>query len=342
MRLFSAACLLIVAVPIGCGPGTPPIETISGQTMGTVYAIRAVVSPDQPNQLLALQDEIDAALVEINRQMSTYDPRSELSAVNQAPAGQWVTVSAELVQLLETARQISDQTQGAFDVTVGPVVNLWHFGPDKERKEFPTDEEIAAALKLVGYQQLETQVDPPAVRKPHDATYVDLSAIAKGYGVDEICRLLEEHGLRQYMVEIGGEVRTAGRKPNGQPWNIAIETPSDEGRRIETIVGLTDQALATSGDYRNFFLHEGRRYSHTIDPQTGRPVEHDLASVSVLHAQCALADAYATALLVLGPDQGYNLAQEQGLAAYFQTRAADGSTSARATDAWQQYVSAQN
>lgn len=305
--------------------------------MGTTYSVRAVSKRDLPDQLKGLQKEVDSLLAEINRQMSTYDPQSELSRFNQAPAEKWVPVSTELLKVIDDARSISDATKGAFDVTVGSVVNLWKFGPDKERKHFPTDQEVAAAKKLVGYQQVKTHYELLAVQKSQDNVYVDLSAIAKGYGVDTVFQMLKERGLTDFMVEIGGEVRATGLKPNGEPWQIGIELPTEKAGEYDAIVGLHDKALATSGDYRNFFMHEGERYSHTINPLTGRPVEHDLASVSVLHNRCAMADGWATALLVLGPEAGYNLAEQQKLAALFQIRKENGTVESKSTTAWQQY-----
>ncbi|MBA2116173.1 FAD:protein FMN transferase [Bremerella alba] len=339
MQNTITASLLWLAVFLGCQQAAPPdpISTIEGQTMGTTYHVRAVTGPQGPQRLTQLQAKVDQLLVQVNRQMSTYDPDSELSRFNGSPANEWFPVSLELIEVIHAARQISDATDGAFDVTVGPAVNLWRFGPDKQRQEFPTDQEIDDAGKLVGYQQVEVQADPPAIRKTQDDVYVDLSAIAKGYGVDVVFDLLQKEGFTDFMVEIGGEVRAAGLKPDGEPWKIGIETPADDARQYNFIVGLRDKGLATSGDYRNFFEHDGRRYSHTINPQTGRPVEHDLASVSVLFDSCMMADGYATALLVLGPVEGYNFAQEHNLAVLFQMRKEDGTVETKATTAWQQY-----
>ncbi|MBI1249307.1 FAD:protein FMN transferase ApbE [bacterium] len=302
--------------------------------MGTTYHISAAGTAENPDPLPKLQGKIDAALAEVNRQMSTYDPESELSKFNQAPADQWFSVSKPLLEVMQDAMSISEASGGAFDVTVGPAVNIWRFGPEKERKSFPTDQEVQAARELVGYQQIQLQADPPALKKSQQDIYVDLSAIAKGYGVDVVADLLEKEGLTSYMVEIGGEVRLGDYKPNGDAWVIGIETPVENQRDVGIKVPLHDTGLATSGDYRNFHWHEGKRYSHTINPQTARPVEHSLASVSVLHDQCALADGYATALLVLGPDAGYNLAEKNHLAAYFQIRNEDGSVETKSTSNW--------
>jgi len=339
MRNITTAGLLGLAVFLGCQQSPPPepIATIQGQTMGTTYNIRAVTGPEGPQRLTSLQGKVDELLKQVNRQMSTYDPESELSRFNRAEANQWLAVSLELIEVVSAARQVSDATDGAFDVTVGPAVNLWRFGPDKKRQEFPTDDEIDQALELVDYQQVDWQVDPPKLQKGQAGIYVDLSAIAKGYGVDVVFQLLRSEGFTDFMVEIGGEVRATGLKPNGEPWLIGIETPSDDTRQYDLVVGLEDKALATSGDYRNYFEHDGRRYSHTINPQTARPVEHDLASVSVLHDNCMQADGYATAFLVLGPVDGYNFAQEHNMAALFQMRKVDGTVETKATTAWQEY-----
>jgi len=321
----------------GCSGELPAsLETFRGQTMGTTYNIRVVVPTEDPNSSEGLHSEIDAVLVEVNRKMSTYDPKSELSKFNQSASTDWQQISLELASVVELSHQISEQSGGAFDITVGPAVNLWNFGPDKKRKQFPTDDEISDALKKIGYQQLEVSVEPPKLKKSSELVYVDLSAIAKGYGVDEVARLLKERGFTDFMVEIGGEVYAAGIKPNGDPWQIGVEKPTSTGQFVYSVVGLSGMALATSGDYRNFFEHKGVRYSHTIDPTTGRPVKHNLTSVSVMHSNCAKADAYATTLLVLGPDEGYNLAQKHNLAALFQIRQKNGEFEAKETTAWQQ------
>ena len=220
--------------------------------------------------------------------------------------------------------EVSRNTQGAFDVTVGPLVNLWGFGPAGRADEMPTDEAIAECQARVGYTRLEVRQEPPALRKRRADVYVDLSAIAKGFGVDEVAKLLERHAVRSYLVEIGGEVRTRGRKPDGGGWRIGIERPVAAVREIECVVELDDRALATSGDYRNFFEREGRRYSHEIDPRTGRPVDHALISVSVLADDCLTADAWATALLVLGPDAALPTARQHGLEVLCMVRSGDG------------------
>ena len=209
-------------------------------------------------------------------------------------------------------------------MTVGPLVNLWGFGPAGRPGVVPTDEAVAACRARVGYGLLEVREEPPALRKHRADVYVDLSAIAKGFAVDEVARLLEQRGVRGYMVEIGGEVRTRGRKPDGGLWRIGIELPVADSAEIACAVELDGRSLATSGDYRNFFEQQGRRYSHEIDPRTGRPVEHGLVSVSVLADDCMTADAWATALMVLGPESALPTAERYGLDVLCMIRTQDG------------------
>ncbi|MFI4874448.1 MAG: FAD:protein FMN transferase [Blastopirellula sp. JB062] len=329
--MAAAWSLLLIA---GCVPAPPAPLQLTGRTMGTTYSVK-LVAPEGDFDADTLQRKIDDHLAEINRQMSTYISDSELSLFNQSEAGDWFSVSRSLAEIVARAKEINAQSEGAFDVTIGPLVNLWNFGPDHHPEKIPSDEAIAAALANVGDAKLAVRLDPPALKKTDDALYVDLSAIAKGYGVDQIAKLVAASGAVAYMVEIGGEVRAAGRKPNGSPWRIAIEKPIPGARAIQEIVELSDRSLATSGDYRNFFEVDGKTYSHAIDPKTGRPLEHALASVSVLHADCESADAFATTLMVLGPEQGYNWAVERELAALFLVRSQAGPV-IRRTPMWPQ------
>ena len=206
---------------------------------------------------------------------------------------------------------ISDETGGAFDITVGPLVNIWGFGPEGEIENIPADLVINQTKEKTGYQNLLVRMDPPALKKKFPDLYCDLSAIAKGFGVDKIAELLKGLGVNNFMVEIGGEVRTAGL--NGQlPWRIGISTP-DERQGIQSVVDLNNDCIATSGDYHNYFEKDGKRYSHTIDPVSGKPITHNLASVSVIFPNCTGADAYATALNVMGPTDALNFARERKL-----------------------------
>ena len=296
---------------------------VSGDTMGTVYKVKVSGPPDG---LTAerLQQEVDARLKYINDRMSTYLPESEISRFNRSKSDEWFEVSPETVAVLGEALEISEKTDGAFDVTVGPLVNLWSFGPEDRHTEIPTDDEIEQAKARVGFRNVEIRPSPPALRKKQPNVYVDLSAIAKGFAVDEVARVLDALGVTRYMVEIGGEVRTRGRKQDGTPWRIGIEKPASTSRVLQHIVELENRSLATSGDYRNFFEKDGRRYSHTIDPRTGRPVEHNLASVSVISDNCTFADAMATALAVMGPDEAFRYATDNDVDVLLIIRGPDG------------------
>lgn len=294
----------------------------TGKTMGTTYSVKVSELPDGVSQV-ALQDEIVRCLETVNRQMSTWLPDSEISRFNRYQETDWFPVSSETAFVVKTAIEVSRKTNGAFDVTVGPLVNLWSFGPGPRGHALPEPAIIEAAKARVGYQFLEVRFDPPALKKTRADVYVDLSAIAKGFGVDQVAELLESRSIADYMVEIGGEVRAKGMKPDGTPWRIGIETPTPFSRGIQRAVALSGQSMATSGDYRNFVIIDGKRYSHTIDPKTGWPVHHQLTSASVIAENCMLADAYATALMVLGPDEGYNWAEQQGLAALLIVREGD-------------------
>ncbi len=233
-------------------------------------------------------------------------------------------VSAELCDMLGRALSISEVTDGAFDVTVGPLVNLWGFGPDGPVAEPPSDEAIATALTAVGHDKIEADCEAKLVRKDVPGLFVDLSGWAKGHAVDELAALLNRMGLENYLVEVGGEIRVRGHNKEGLDWAVAVEAPSMSERAPHAVVRVTNTSVATSGDYRNYFEYDGSYYSHTIDARTGRPVTHNLAAVTVVNPSAAYADAMATALLVLGPEAGPSRAGELDVAAYFLVREATG------------------
>ena len=323
----------------GChGAAGPEVVVLRGSTMGTSYSVQLAEVPASLDAE-ALQRRIDALLAEVNGLMSTYQPDSELSRCNASPSTDWVPVSAELARLVAEAQAIGAASGDAFDITVGPLVNLWGFGPEVKAEQLPSQQEIDAALARIGHAKLAVRLDPPALRKQRPDLYLDLSAIAKGYGVDRVAALLEQAGIANALVEIGGELYGHGQNGRGEPWRIAVEKPDPLARRVFRVVPLLDRGMATSGDYRNFFELDGRRYSHSIDPSTGRPVMHALASVTVLDESTARADAWATALLVLGPERGYALAQRLGLAALLIERDGDALVG-RATDAFDAIVGA--
>lgn len=272
--------------------------------MGTTYRVK-IADPAASKEAAAIRAAIDARLAEINRLMSTYDPNSELSRFNRRKSTRPFPISPETHKVVRSALRFAKETGGAFDPTVGPLVDLWGFGPAPSRG-VPPAASIQSARSLVGWSRVKLLSDPPRLRKLIPGLRLDLSAIAKGYGVDEIARLLERRGLNRYMVEIGGEVFARGRAEGGRPWRLGIDRPAEgaiPGEALSAVVELEDRGLATSGGYRNFFVEDGKRYAHFIDPRSGRPVRHRLASVSVVAPTCMEADAAATSAMVLGPDR---------------------------------------
>lgn len=324
LSAVAAISLSSLAFLFGCDGsakrGSPEPVVLAGETMGTTYETK-FFGVESDEAIAALGEAIESELEEVNAQMSTYLPDSEISRFNASESTDWFPVSTDTEQVVRRSLEIAAESEGAFDPTVMPLVRLWKFGPDKEKQpEFPGDEAIAAAKDHVGYELVSTRTDPPALRKSDPQVEVDLSAIAKGHGVDRLGDVLNRAGVESWYVEIGGEVLTSGAKPDGSPWILGIETPSEGGRSAGTFVRVVGEALATSGDYRNFYEVDGVRYSHTIDPVTGRPVVASLASVSVLAKNCADADGYATALSVLGEERGMRLAESAGIEAMLVVR----------------------
>lgn len=291
--------------------------------MGTSYSVK-LVAPVEPSRLDETATNIRARLEELDERLSTFRETSEISRFNADPGTDWFAVSAETVFILRQGIEVSALSGGAFDMTVGPLVDLWGFGPVGEPTRVPAQVEIDALLASTGYELLQIRASPPAVRRTRPGVQIDLSAIAKGYAVDELTVVLDNAGVGAYLVEIGGEVRARGVKTDGTAWRIAVESPVAGTRLVQSVVRLRDVAIATSGDYRNFFEHDGKRYSHTIDPRTGRPIAHDLGAASVISESAMYADAWATALLVLGPERGLETARREGLAANLIIRTDEG------------------
>ncbi|MFT4826039.1 MAG: thiamine biosynthesis lipoprotein [Halioglobus sp.] len=317
---FFFAVALSVLLVSGCS-SEQKLVRLSGATMGTTWHVSYVPS-DEGVQVEALQQEIDAILAAVNRSMSTYLADSEISSVNAAPLGQWTTVSDEFYFVLTTALSIGQHSQGAYDVTIAPLVDRWGFGPTFSQRELPTGDEIKSLLSQVGQEKLRLDASYSALKKL-DEVALDFSSLAKGYAVDRVADWLGSQSIENYLVEVGGEIRLSGHSQRGDHWRVAIEQPKNGSRGVAQALSLTDVAVATSGDYRNFFERDGKRYSHSIDARTGYPVEHDLVSVTVVHERAMLADGWATALIVLGSNQALELAQEQGLAVYFIQRQDD-------------------
>ncbi len=302
--------------------------------MGTTFTVKVVARNLSEEQLDALRRAVESELENVNSKMSTYLPSSELSRFNAFRRTDPFPVSQDTLDVFLEAQRISAATNGAFDVTVGPLVRAWGFGPGERSRKAPAAGELERLRARIGWDKIEMDEASSTIRKLRPEVECDLSAIAKGYAVDRVSRALRSLAYREHMVEVGGEVRTSGRNAAGQPWRIGIEHPDDARRTPYRALPLEGLSMATSGDYRNYYEKDGRRFSHTIDPRTGRPVQHRLASVSVVHQRCIAADGWATALMVLGETDGYQLAVEQGLAALFLVRNAESGFSERATPAF--------
>jgi len=306
-----AITILLVLFVSACGQApVKPLPHISGNTMGTTYNVKFASEIEQPVD--QIKQQIDQRLFEINKLMSTYDPESELSRFNKSRFTTPFEMSSETILVLNEAIRLGEFSEGVLDVTVGPMVNLWGFGPTQRPEKVPSDEQVATVREYVGLDKL--RVDGNRVTKLHPMLYVDLSTIAKGYGVDEVARVVESFGITNYLVEIGGEMRVKGVKPNGDAWRIAIEKPVVNERAIQRIVSVGDNALATSGDYRNYFEEDGVRFSHLIDPTTGKPIQHNTVSVTVVHPSSMVADGLSTAFNVMGWDKAIELADKNDLA----------------------------
>jgi len=317
-----AALVALSLFVAACSEPTPRLNRISGHTMGSQYHISWYGGEQGPSEVHEIVEERLAHLVGV---FSTYEPDSELSRINaQADglAGKRIPVSGDLMSVLVDASYINRYSMQRLDITVGPLVNLWGFGPEPH-EDVPAAAEIQGLLDQIGMDKLQLFTDTDEIEMAAPL-YLDLSAIAKGWAVDDIGLLLEAMEISDYLVEIGGEVRIRGAKPDGD-WRIAIERPvMAVGQEAQKIIAPGDNAVATSGDYRNFFEKDGQRYSHTIDPVTGYPIRHSLASITVVLPTCSLADAWATALNVAGPEAGMVLAEANDLPVYMIIREGDG------------------
>ncbi len=321
--LRQPALLLLAVLITGCDA---PRELLrfEGPTMGTRYHI-SVVAPPTGTGREALQSDIDMVLARVDITMSTWRADSEISRLNARPPGDWMTVSGNLHRVLEASLRMHALSGGAFDVTVAPLLEAWGFGPRSVGPRTPSAQELETLSGRVGSAAITLADAPLRVRKSADRT-LELSAIAPGYAVDLLAARFAGRGLSDFMIEIGGEVRTAGRNAAGKAWRIGIERPDAPPGTPQLSLALSGESASTSGDYREFFESEGRRYSHTIDPRTLRPVAHRLASVTVVAGDCMSADALSTALMVLGPEEGLAFAEREGIAAYMLVRTAHGFT----------------
>jgi thiamine biosynthesis lipoprotein len=310
------------------------LTEVSGRALGTTWTVKLAGGLDLSAQRVLVAD-LSKPLARVDALMSTWRDDSELSRFNRVGEGVPFAVAPETFAVLEIAQEASARSGGAFDATVLPLVDAWGFGA-AERSGAPPSTQVLAALRAqVGYEKLVLDPARSTVAKSVPGLRCDLSAVAKGYAVDLLAERLIDLGHTSFLVELGGELRGKGRRPEGRAWRVAIEEPDVAGRRVHRIVTLEDLALATSGDYRNYYEVEGRRVSHTLDPRTGSPITHSLASVTVVHPSAAWADAWATALTVLGPEAGYALAQKEGLPAYFLVRRPEGGFEPRMTPAFE-------
>ncbi|WP_373290844.1 FAD:protein FMN transferase [Shewanella aestuarii] len=302
--------MAVISLITACSQPETTVQ-LAGKTMGTTYHITVIANAQLPEANL-LQTEIDMALEIVNNQMSTYRPNSELSRFNQLQIRQGTEVSADTLTVVNEAIRLYEVTNGALDITIGPLINLWGFGPDKRPTTSPSLEAIEAAKAKTGLSEL--TIDGNRLVKDNADLYVDLSSIAKGFGVDKIASLLDKYQVSGYLVEIGGEISVKGHKADGSKWRIAVEKPTEDGQEVQQVIELDTMALATSGDYRIYHEENGERFSHLIDPRSGYPIKHKLASATVLHKSSMTADGYATAMMVLGTEASLALAKEQNLA----------------------------
>lgn len=319
IKLMFAIVLAITLTACFPSNNSPKTEILlQGRTMGTTYNIKVVATVEQV-EALQLQNKIDAVLKQVNQEMSTYIPDSEISLFNKFESTEPVEVSAGFSRVLEESIRLGNLSNGKLDITVGPLVNLWGFGPEQRPEKVPTDKILINTLSKIGLKNLHLVGNK--LSKDIPELYIDLSTTAKGYGVDIVAELIEANGIINYLVEIGGEMRLKGFKHTGELWAIAIEKPildtSGEQRAVHQVIIPKDNAVATSGDYRNYFELEGQRFSHIINPETGKPINHNLVSVTVIHPSSMTADGLSTTLMVMGTDKGMAFAQDNNLAALF-------------------------
>jgi len=310
--IIGFVCLLCITA---CSSESPNEYLIRGETMGTTYNVKMVFDhPKSSAELNTYRVVVEKSLDRVDSLMSTYRADSEVSILNNTPEGQSMSVSTQTYEVLDAAYNISRLTDGSFDITVGPLVDLWGFGPKYEHDKVPGSEEVFVAKSKVNWQAI--KLNNGQVRRSQSVR-VDLSAIAKGYAVDQVALSLKQSKIVNYLIEVGGEISVSGFNKHKKPWVLGIEQPNISGRKAYTTISLKDNSLATSGDYRNYFEKDGERFSHTIDPKTGYPIKHSLASVSVIADSCMESDALATALMVMGEEKGYQFALKEGINAYF-------------------------
>ena len=326
-----------VALALLCaGCAREPRELVlSGPTQGTTYHIKVAGTPTEVDAD-AVRRAIDAVLANIDSEMSTYRNDSAVSRFNAEQSTEWVEVPVGLARIVDVALKVSERSGGAFDITVAPLVGAWGFGATGEPETLPSAAEIAGLRERIGYHRLEARFEPAALRKLVPTLTIDLNGIAPGYAVDRLAERFQALGLRNFMIDIGGEVLARGRNAAGDAWRIAVERPEDSAPEPFAIIELADRSVTTSGEYRHYFERAGQRYSHTIDPRTGHPIVAR-GSVAVVGTTSTEIDAWATALNVLGPEEGLRLANANGLAAMYIV-VDGGKLTARKSDTFQRDV----
>lgn len=316
----------------GCGQGNT-LERISGPTMGSSYTVQYVRTPQGPTPE-QVKREVEAILEGVDKRFSTYRSDSLIETFNRLPANSCQPMPADVLELVRVGEQLSEQSDGAFDLTVEPLLDLWGFGPQSRMEKVPSEQALASARQRVGHGHLRIVGEQLCKDAPVE---VDFNSIAAGHAVDLLVAHLQALGVADLLVEATGELKALGRKPDGSSWKVAVELPREDRQIAQQVLAVDGFGVSTSGDYRNYFEENGQRYSHTFDARLGRPVKHDLAAVTVFDRSTLMADGYSTLLLVLGPQQGWDFALKHQIAAVFVTRVADGFVS-RSTPAFEQLM----
>lgn len=315
-------CLFSLLTACDNATHTPPrpLLTIEGKTMGTFYSVK--ISGESTEDKAQLQQEIDRLLEQANDEISTYREYSTLSRFNQYRGTDPQPISNGMADIILAAQRIGRATDEAMNITVGPLVNLWGFGPQKQPVTIPSQQQIDLAKQKVGLNHLKLLSDSRGewIQKDLPDLYVDLSTLGEGYGADVLAQLMARKGITNYLVSVGGAISSRGVNSEGKPWRVAIQKPTDQENAMQAAVNLQGYAVSTSGSYRNYFEQDGKRYSHVIDPTTGRPITHQLVSVTVIAPTALEADGWDTGLMVLGTEKALKLAEQQGLAVYLITR----------------------
>ncbi|MCG8710085.1 FAD:protein FMN transferase ApbE [Brenneria sp. 4F2] len=335
---------LLTSLIAGCdnAPQTNhlPLMSIEGKTMGTFYSVKISGEPQENKQ--QLQQEIDALLEQANNEISTYRQDSTLSKFNQYRGNDAQPISNGMADIIMTAQRIGRATGGAMDITVGPLVNLWGFGPQKQPTQIPSQQQIDQARQMIGLRHLKLISDGRGewIQKDLPELYVDLSTLGEGYGADLLAQLMARKGITNYLVSVGGAISSRGVNAEGMPWRVAIQKPTDRENAMQAAVNLQGYAISTSGSYRNYFEQNGQRYSHVIDPTTGKPITHQLVSVTVIAPSALEADGWDTGLMVLGQEKALKLAEQKGLAVYLIVKT-DNGFQAEMTPQFQSFLIAQ-